>query len=215
MRRHRQIALLGFPGVGKSSLAHHFVYKQFVKDYDPNIRTDLRHQCVIGGQEYDLVIVDNAGSDQYTLNHGDFENSDAYILVYAIDDQQSFTMVSKIRDKIMSTSANTRIPLVLVGNKIDRKDERVVQTDDGRALAHEWHVHFVEASAMDFNAVQDIFTKSIYAMEHTDLMDEKSVNDRVDNPSSVPVCGRVPSQPNGVGPHGRHKDRLNGNCNIS
>jgi small GTP-binding protein len=90
MRRHRQIALLGFPGVGKSSLAHHFVYKHFYNEYDPNIKTNLQHQCIICGQEYDLTIVDNAGSDQYTLNHIDFENSDAYILVYAIDDLQRF-----------------------------------------------------------------------------------------------------------------------------
>jgi GTPase SAR1 family protein len=39
MRRHRQIALLGFPGVGKSSLAHHFVYKQFYNEYSPSIKT--------------------------------------------------------------------------------------------------------------------------------------------------------------------------------
>ena len=49
---------------------------------------DLQHQCLVNGEEYDLTIVDNAGSDQYTLNHIDFENSDAYILVYAIDDIQ-------------------------------------------------------------------------------------------------------------------------------
>ena len=39
MRKHRQIALLGFPGVGKSSLAHHFVYQHFSDVYDPNIKT--------------------------------------------------------------------------------------------------------------------------------------------------------------------------------
>jgi GTPase SAR1 family protein len=39
MRRHRQLALLGFPGVGKSSLAHHFVYQHFYNEYDPNIKT--------------------------------------------------------------------------------------------------------------------------------------------------------------------------------
>ena len=142
MRRHRQLALLGFPGVGKSSLAHHFVYKQFDNQYDPNIKTslkqtttkktrkcsifiDLQHQCYLNGEEYQLTIVDNAGSDQYTLNHIDLENSDAYILVYAIDDSQrfvsscfsrcksiqlfsSFQMVSKIREKILSTSTNPR-----------------------------------------------------------------------------------------------------------
>ena len=148
MRRHRQIALLGFPGVGKSSLAHHFVYKQFHTEYDPNIKTsssisllfwirillsiDLQHQCVFSGEQYDLLIVDNAGYDQYTLNHNDFENSDAYIIVYAVDDRQSFDMAVKIRDKILSTSAITRIPMVLVGNKIDRKEERSVDNDDRR-----------------------------------------------------------------------------------
>ena len=88
-------------------------------------REDLQHQCVLLNQEYDLTIIDNAGSDQYTLHHNDFENSDAYILVYAIDDLQrlvslvesvsrslrsflSFEMVSKIREKIMSTSTTTR-----------------------------------------------------------------------------------------------------------
>jgi GTPase SAR1 family protein len=54
------------------------------------LNLDLQYQCIIDGQEYDLTIIDNAGSDQYTLNHIDFENSDAYILVYAIDDIQRF-----------------------------------------------------------------------------------------------------------------------------
>ncbi|CAF1150059.1 unnamed protein product [Rotaria magnacalcarata] len=168
MRRHRQIALLGFPGVGKSSLAHHFVYKQFYNDYDPSIKTNLQHQCRLNGQEYDLTIIDNAGSDQYTLNHSDFENSDAYILVYAIDDLHSFKMISKIRDKIMSTSAITRIPMVLVGNKIDRNEERIISSEDGRSLANSWKIPFVEASAMDFQAVQEIFEKSLKAMDNID-----------------------------------------------
>ena len=51
---------------------------------------DLQHQCDIGNEQYDLLIVDNAGSDQYTIHHSDFDNSDAYILIYAIDDRQRF-----------------------------------------------------------------------------------------------------------------------------
>jgi GTPase SAR1 family protein len=47
MRRHRQIALLGYPGVGKSSLAHHFVYKQFSDVYDPNIKTSKRKKIFL------------------------------------------------------------------------------------------------------------------------------------------------------------------------
>jgi GTPase SAR1 family protein len=58
--------------------------------------------------------------------------------------------------------------MILVGNKIDRKNERyeiriffffenlfkfkifrVVSTEEGRALARAWNVHFLEVSAMD------------------------------------------------------------------
>jgi len=56
--------------------------------------------------------------------------------------------------------------MILVGNKIDRKNERyesefkkkliysniyfrVVSTEEGRALARSWNVHFIEVSAMD------------------------------------------------------------------
>ncbi|CAF1220541.1 unnamed protein product [Adineta steineri] len=171
MRRHRQIALLGYPGVGKSSIAHHFVYQEISNEYDPNIKTKLSHQCTIGDEHYDLLIVDNAGLDQYTISHSEFDNSDAYILVYAIDDRPSFEMVSKIRDKIISTSAIVRIPMVLVGNKIDRKDERRVSTEEGRSLARAWNVHFIEASAKDFESVRKMFEKSIQSMNNIDPID--------------------------------------------
>ncbi len=59
--------------------------------------------------------------------------------------------------------------MVLVGNKINRKDEwyeyefkcnyfclqtnlfmfRIVSTEDGRSLARAWNVHFIEVSVMD------------------------------------------------------------------
>jgi len=208
MRRNRHIALLGFPGVGKSSLAHHFVYKHFYNEYDPNIKTNLQCQSIIGGQEYDLTIVDNAGSDQYTLNHIDYENSDAYILVYAIDDLQSFKMVSKIRDKIMATSAITRIPIVLVGNKIDRNDERVVSSEDGRLLANAWKVQFVEASAMDFKAVQEIFEKSIKAMDNVDNIE----NGTSENSNQI---NNSPRLSNPSKPVKRGNSSANKTCSIS
>jgi len=85
-------------------------------------------------------------------------------------------MVSKIRDKIISTSAVTRIPIVLVGNKIDRNDERVVSTEEGQLLANQWKVQFVEASAMNFKDCEEIFEKSIKAMDNVDT-NENGTND--------------------------------------
>lgn len=37
--------------------------------------------------------------------------------------------------------------MVLVGNKCDLEDERVVGKDQGQGLANDWRVRFMEASA--------------------------------------------------------------------
>lgn len=56
MRKHRQIALLGFPGVGKSSLAHHFVYQHFSDVYDPNIKTSKIHLVLFSINSFSIQI---------------------------------------------------------------------------------------------------------------------------------------------------------------
>lgn len=46
---------------------------------------------------------------------------------------------------------------MLVGNKCDLKDERVVPTSRGQSLASSWNVSFVEASARTKHNVCEIF----------------------------------------------------------
>ena len=83
---------------------------------------DLQYQCTLNGQEYDLTIIDNAGSDQYTINHIDLENSDAYILVYAIDDRQR----SVIFDKFIESSTKNILVFIWF-RKFERKFYQQVQ----------------------------------------------------------------------------------------
>ncbi|CAF2909480.1 unnamed protein product, partial [Rotaria sp. Silwood2] len=47
----------------------------------------------------------------------------------------------------------------------------VVSSEDGRCLANSWKVQFVEASALDIRAVQEIFEKSIKAMDNIDTFE--------------------------------------------
>lgn len=37
--------------------------------------------------------------------------------------------------------------MIVVGNKCDLEDERVVGKDQGQGLANEWHTRFMETSA--------------------------------------------------------------------
>ena len=50
-----------------------------------------------------------------------------------------------------------KIPIMLVGNKCDMVEERVVQTADGRALATKFGTGFIESSAKTNTNVSELF----------------------------------------------------------
>ena len=58
---------MGFRSVGKSSLIIQYVENQFVDSYDPTIENTFSKAVRVGGQEYDLKLVDTAGQDEYSL----------------------------------------------------------------------------------------------------------------------------------------------------
>ncbi|EPB76070.1 Ras family protein, partial [Ancylostoma ceylanicum] len=94
---------------------------------------------------------DTAGQQEYSI----FPRScsvdiDGFILVYAIDDKKSFEIIQIIHDKIMETIGDDKVPIVIVGNKVDLQHaSRVVTKEDGAKLAQKWKAAFIETSAKD------------------------------------------------------------------
>lgn len=70
-----------------------------------------------------------------------------FILVYSVTDRNSFGELEAYRDQIFCTKVEECILIILVGNKIDLKNQRQVSTEEGEALANSWRVPFVETSA--------------------------------------------------------------------
>ena len=87
------------------------------------------------------------------------KNGQGFILVYSITSQATFNDLIDIKDQIMRVKdVGTDIPMVLVGNKNDLEDERVVGKQNGEALARSFACTFLEASAklqVNVNEVKD------------------------------------------------------------
>jgi len=76
------------------------------------------------------------------------KNGQGFILVYSITSQATFNDLIDIKDQIMRVKdVGSDIPMVLVGNKNDLEDERVVGKQNGEALARSFACTFLEASA--------------------------------------------------------------------
>ena len=86
------------------------------------------------------------------------KNSHGIILLYDITDLKSFERLndnSWIND--VKENASKRAVVYLVGNKIDKEEEREVKKEDGEKLAKELGFHFAETSALTGYNVKEIF----------------------------------------------------------
>ena len=152
------ITLFGKTCVGKTALIYRFIkleYEDFVETnenyYTPNIK--------INNKEYRLDILDTGGVKEKfkEFSEGWIKYGNCFILVYSINDKNSFEEINAIYEKICQTKNKKSISIILVGNKCDLKDEREVTEEEGKKYAKSKGMLFLETSAKDNYNVNEVF----------------------------------------------------------
>lgn len=156
--REYKIVVLGSGGVGKSALTVQFVQGIFVEKYDPTIEDSYRKQVEVDGQQCMLEILDTAGTEQFTAMRDLYmKNGQGFVLVYSITAQSTFNDLQDLREQILRVKDTDDVPMVLVGNKCDLEEERVVGKEQGHNLSRQFNCAFMETSAKAKINVHDIF----------------------------------------------------------
>ncbi|KAI4876055.1 hypothetical protein NFI96_030104, partial [Prochilodus magdalenae] len=141
-----------------------FVQGIFVEKYDPTIEDSYRKaksnlhsmgqiecstQVEVDGQQCMLEILDTAGTEQFTAMRDLYmKNGQGFALVYSITAQSTFNDLQDLREQILRVKDTDDVPMILVGNKCDLEDERVVGKEQGQNLARQWNsCAFLESSA--------------------------------------------------------------------
>uniref|UniRef100_A0AAZ3QU21 Ras-related protein Rap-1b n=1 Tax=Oncorhynchus tshawytscha TaxID=74940 RepID=A0AAZ3QU21_ONCTS len=185
--REYKLVVLGSGGVGKSALTVQFVQGIFVEKYDPtiedsyrkvscpivtnfsiattdvkmilNVTPSLPQQVEVDGQQCMLEILDTAGTEQFTAMRDLYmKNGQGFALVYSITAQSTFNDLQDLREQILRVKDTEDVPMILVGNKCDLEDERVVGKEQGQNLARQWNnCAFLESSAKSKINVNEIF----------------------------------------------------------
>jgi len=143
-----KLVVLGGGGVGKSALTIRLVTDNFLDEYDPTIEDSYRKQVMIDDETALLDILDTAGQEEFSSMQDQWmRDGQGFLLVYNIVARPTFDEVSILYDKILRTKDSDDVPIVLVGNKCDLKEQRVVEYDEGATLAKQWGCPFFETSA--------------------------------------------------------------------
>ncbi len=101
---------------------------------------------------------DTAGQERFrTITSAYYRGADGIIVVYDVTHKESFEHVREWLQEVEKYANESTVKL-LVGNKSDRQD-RVVTTEEGQALADELGVPFIETSARSADNVEQAFTR--------------------------------------------------------
>ncbi|CAG5897596.1 unnamed protein product [Menidia menidia] len=154
-----RLVFLGAGGVGKTALIQRFLKDSFEPKHRRTVEELHRMEYEVGGVKVTINIMDTSGSYSFpAMRKLSIQNSDAFALVYAVDDPNSLEAVKSLREEILEVKEDKYTPIVVIGNKIDRHNERQVSSEDALSRVElDWNHVFLESSAKENINVLEAF----------------------------------------------------------
>lgn len=152
-----KLLIIGDSGVGKSSLLLRFADNTFSGSYITTIGVDFKIRTVeIEGERVKLQIWDTAGQERFrTITSTYYRGTHGVIVVYDVTSGDSFANVKRWLHEIEQNC--DVVNRILVGNKNDAPDRKVVLTEDAQRFADQMGIKLFETSAKDNINVEEMF----------------------------------------------------------
>ena len=155
-----KIILLGEPGVGKTNIISRYLTNTFNENLNPTIGSIFGERNIAkDGVIYSLKIWDTTGQEKYnSITKLFVKGSQIVVLVYSIDDLQSFQKLDFWLNYINQELEEGKYILGILGNKRDLYESELVSEEDGKKFAKKNNAIFSLVSAkIDQNLIAKFF----------------------------------------------------------
>jgi len=153
-----KLLLIGDSGVGKSCLLLRFADDAWTPSFITTIGIDFKIRTIeLDGKRIKLQIWDTAGQERFrTITTAYYRGAMGILLVYDVTDERSFNNVRTWHANV-EQHASEGVNKILIGNKCDWEEKKVVSTEQGQELANELGIPFLETSAKANINVEEAF----------------------------------------------------------
>ena len=191
-----KIIIVGDSGVGKSCLSIKASRNYFEDFYSPTVGFEfLTFNVKIEDQNIKLQIWDTCGQEVYrSLISSFYRSASLAIIVYSIDNEESFNNIEKWLNDI-KTQSSPEVKIFLIGNKADLDDKRKITREQGEKFSNEHKISFfTETSAKTGLNVQNVFIQAAKEL----FIQHEEIKNRVSRPGSITNLVYNPEKENKV-----------------
>jgi len=185
-----KIAIIGNQHVGKTTILSRYKYETTDDNYAPTVGIDfLTKNVFLEDKTIRLILWDTAGQERFkSLIPSYLKNANCVILTYDITEKSTFTSLNKwLSDAKDNVVEGTFI--ILVGNKIDLNNKRVVSKEEAEKFAEENKIAYTETSASTGEGINELFNTIISKFCDVPLNDkEYKDNDDLDDIGSHTIA---------------------------
>ena len=156
-----KILLIGDSYVGKTSLLLQYIERECPENHMATIGVEFRDKIIqIDNKKVKLQVWDTSGQERYrSITKNFYRNADGVMFVCDVTKEKTFDNIKNWLIDSEQNANNSNFKKILVGNKIDLKEERAIDTQQLQNFANKKEMNFYETSAKDGTNVDKIFTE--------------------------------------------------------
>ncbi|XP_050236613.1 rac-like GTP-binding protein RAC2 isoform X2 [Mercurialis annua] len=181
---------VGDGAVGKTCLLISYTTNTFPTDYVPTVFDNFSANVVVDGTTLNLGLWDTAGQEDYNrLRPLSYRGADVFILAFSLISRPSYENISKKWVPELRHYAPS-IPIILVGTKLDLRENRqfqmdypgasIISTEQGIELKTQiGALAYIECSSKSQQNVKAVFDAAIKAVLQPPKMKKQKIKQRV------------------------------------
>ena len=153
-----KLVFLGDIYVGKTSIINQFMHDSFDTNYQATIGIDfLSKTLTLEDKSLRLQLWDTAGQERFrSLIPNYIRDSSVAVIVFDLTNKQTFSSLDKWIEDVRNERGNSVI-VAVVGNKIDKTEERCISREEAEAKAKQYGAIYYETSAKTGENVAELF----------------------------------------------------------
>ena len=161
-----KIVLVGDSGVGKTNLLLRYLKNEFNTQTKATVGVEFGNTKVkIDNALIKAQIWDTAGQERYrSITSAYYKGAHGIMLIYDVTRQETFDNVRNWLTQIKE-NASDNATIFLIGNKCDDVDGRQISTEEGKKVASDYGITFIETSAkkdINISSTFEELVKEIY-----------------------------------------------------